>query len=171
MYNTEWWCFMYYCIIYKWLLLQFMSIIISVLICHIQFLSYFILKSQSDVPVVILFVSSVLKRWHMSKKINHIHFVHCNKDCTNQNTWIMCYLQEVCGQNVSSKQTYFVGPDSQELLGDKTEGGSVPTELLMKKKAVDFYFLLWSFPRQCWFAVLCQSWLQCSHGLMHISTV
>jgi hypothetical protein len=35
----------------------------------------------------------------------------------------------------------------------------------MKEKAVDLYVLVWSLPRQWWFAVLCWFWLQCSHGL------
>lgn len=41
----------------------------------------------------------------------------------------------------------------------------------MKKTAADFYFFPWSLTRQCWFTVLCQFWLQCSHNLMHICTV
>jgi hypothetical protein len=38
---------------------------------------------------------------------------------------------------------------------------------VVNEKAIDFYFLVWCLPRQCWFVVLCRFWLHCSHGLMH----
>jgi hypothetical protein len=36
---------------------------------------------------------------------------------------------------------------------------------VVNEKVTDSYFLVWCLPRQCWFAVLCRFWLQCSHGL------
>jgi hypothetical protein len=51
------------CCLKKQFLLQFLSIIISVLTRHIKFLCYFIPEFWFDVPIVVLFVSLVSRKW------------------------------------------------------------------------------------------------------------
>jgi hypothetical protein len=90
----------------------------------------------------LFFVSLVPKRSHISYNFYSIYFVHCN------DTHILCQLQQVSGQTVGLLQTHFVGPDCQRFLGYYTAVESV---------------LVFQFQLQT--VVLCQFWLQCSHGI------
>ena len=71
-------------------------------------------------PVTEMFVSlAPQRRHHISNEFYQIRFVRCN------NTRLLCKLQPVSGQSVGSKQTYFVGRNSRELLADNMPVGSV----------------------------------------------
>ena len=68
---------------------------------------------------MVIFVSLVAERRHISNKFYYIRFVHCN------NTGTLRKLQHMSGQTVGSKQTHFFAPDSRQLLGDNIPVGSV----------------------------------------------
>jgi hypothetical protein len=93
-----------------------------------------------EISVVIIFISLVPKRRHISHKFYQVRFVHCtpNHALTAAGVWPDCRLERT--RFVSSRQSGVAGRKRASRIGFSVAAA-------ISNTAAHFYFLIWCLPR------------------------